>query len=31
MMVPVRFIAPDDNPEFLLELEHRIRGWREGR
>ena|SRR5215471_681122 len=31
MMVPVRFVAPDDNPEFLLELEHRIRGWREGR
>jgi hypothetical protein len=29
MMVPVRFIAPDDNPEFLLELEHRIRGWRD--
>jgi hypothetical protein len=31
MMVGVRFVAPDDNPEFLLELEHRIRGWREGR
>jgi hypothetical protein len=30
MMVGVRFVAPDDNPEFLLELEHRIRGWREG-
>ena len=23
-------VAPDDNPEFLLELEHRIKGWREG-
>ena len=31
MRVPVRFVAPDDNPEFLLQLEHRIRGWREGR
>lgn len=25
-----RFIAPDDNPDFLLELERRIRDWREG-
>lgn len=24
-----RFVAPDDNPEFLLELENRIRDWRE--
>jgi hypothetical protein len=24
-----RFIAPDDNPEFLLELDRRIRDWRE--
>ncbi len=24
-----RFVAPDDNPEFLLELEQRIRDWRE--
>jgi len=28
-MAQVRFVAPDDNPEFLLELEHRIRMWRE--
>jgi hypothetical protein len=28
-MAPARFIAPDDNPDFLLELERRIRGWRE--
>jgi len=28
--VPVRFIAPDDNPDFLLELDRRIRDWREG-
>lgn len=26
---PAAFVAPDDNPEFLLELERRIRGWRE--
>jgi hypothetical protein len=26
----VRFIAPDDNPDFLAELERRIRDWREG-
>ena len=24
-MAPVRFVAPDDNPDFLLELEDRIR------
>lgn len=24
-----RFVAPDDNPDFLLELDRRIRGWRE--
>lgn len=24
-----RFIAPDDNPDFLLELDRRIRDWRE--
>ena len=24
-----RFLAPDDNPDFLLELERRIRDWRE--
>jgi len=28
-VAPVRFIAPDDNPEFLLELDRRIRLWRE--
>jgi hypothetical protein len=28
-MAPVRFIAPDDNPEFLLELDRRIQLWRE--
>jgi hypothetical protein len=28
-MAPARFIAPDDNPEFLLELDRRIRLWRE--
>jgi hypothetical protein len=28
-VTPVRFIAPDDNPAFLLELDRRIRGWRE--
>ena len=27
---PVAFVAPDDNPEFLLELDRRIREWREG-
>ena len=27
-IAPVRFVAPDDNPDFLLELEHRIRRWR---
>jgi hypothetical protein len=27
-MAPMRFVAPDDNPDFLLELEHRIRRWR---
>jgi hypothetical protein len=27
---PVRFIAPDDNPDFLAELDRRIRDWREG-
>jgi hypothetical protein len=27
---PVRYIAPDDNPDFLLELERRIREWRDG-
>jgi len=26
----VRFVAPDDNPDFLLELERRIQRWREG-
>ncbi len=26
---PTRFIAPDDNPGFLLELDRRIRDWRE--
>jgi hypothetical protein len=24
-----RFVAPDDNPDFLLELERRIRGYRD--
>ena len=28
-MARVRFVAPDDNPEFLLELERKIRMWRE--
>ena len=28
-VAPVLFIAPDDNPAFLLELDRRIRGWRE--
>jgi hypothetical protein len=27
---PARFVAPDDNPYFLLELDRRIREWREG-
>lgn len=26
---PTRFIAPDDNPRFLDELDRRIRGWRD--
>jgi hypothetical protein len=26
---PVRFIAPDDNPDFLAELDRRIRDWRD--
>jgi hypothetical protein len=29
-MAQVRFIAPDDNPDFLLELDRRIREWRDG-
>jgi hypothetical protein len=28
-MASMRFIAPDDNPEFLVELERRIQMWRE--
>jgi hypothetical protein len=28
-MASVRFVAPDDNPEFLLELDRKIRMWRE--
>lgn len=28
-MARVRFVAPDDNPEFLFELDRRIRQWRE--
>jgi hypothetical protein len=28
-IAPARFVAPDDNPEFLLELERRIRQWRD--
>jgi hypothetical protein len=28
-MAAVRFVAPDDNEEFLLELDRRIRQWRE--
>jgi hypothetical protein len=28
-MARMRFIAPDDNPEFLLELERKIRDWRD--
>ena len=27
---PARFVAPDDNPYFLLELDRRIREWRDG-
>jgi hypothetical protein len=30
-LAPTRFIAPDDNPDFLLELDRRIRGWRDDR
>ncbi len=26
-MAPANFVAPDDNPEFLMELDRRIRGW----
>lgn len=29
-MASARFVAPDDNPEFLLELDRKIRGWHEG-
>ncbi len=29
-MARMRFVAPDDNPEFLLELERRLRDWRDG-
>lgn len=29
MTAAYRFIAPDDNPDFLLELDRRIRDWRE--
>lgn len=29
-MASVRFVAPDDNPDFLLELDRRIREWRDG-
>src|SRR5215472_3478064 len=28
-LAATRFVAPDDNPEFLLELDRRIRDWRE--
>lgn len=28
-MASMRFIAPDDNPEFLLEIDRRIQMWRE--
>jgi uncharacterized membrane protein len=28
-MVPMRFVAPDDNPDFLVELDRRIREWRD--
>lgn len=26
-LAPMRFVAPDDNPAFLLELDRRIRDW----
>jgi hypothetical protein len=26
-VAPARFVAPDDNPDFLLELDRRIRDW----
>ncbi len=29
-MAAARFVAPDDNLEFLLELDRRIQEWREG-
>ena len=29
MAAASRFVAPDDNPDFLLELDRRIRNWRE--
>ncbi len=29
-MAAARFVAPDDTPEFLLELDRRIQDWREG-
>ncbi len=29
-MVPIQFVAPDDNPDFLMELDRRIREWRDG-
>lgn len=29
-VVPMRFVAPDDNPDFLEELDRRIRQWRDG-
>lgn len=29
MATSFRFVAPDDNPDFLLELDRRIRGWSE--
>jgi hypothetical protein len=28
-MAAANFVAPDDNPDFLLELDRRIRDWRE--
>jgi hypothetical protein len=28
-MAPVDFVAPDDNPDFLLQLDRMIQGWRE--
>jgi hypothetical protein len=27
---PERYVAPDDNPVFLVELDRRIREWRDG-